>query len=1681
MSDTHATGQHERDAPERRPAPAPASALEEGREGAGPFEAHAASLLAAPPDGAPPRHAAALRRLPSADLRRQFAVGLARRHGNGYLQRVLATAPAAPVSVEPVAPTDDAALLEPDGSSTSAGTDSARARPAEELNSPAQHPSGGASDRAPRGRSGTAPTPDDTVDASAPPAAPTPIAASASSHEPEFVQTAVAEASDDDRVVDPSAAPVGAAPGIALRWAVALPRPPRDGRPGVGPRVDGADAVAIARSPLLVPPNGPVGASGALTAWTTRGPPVARAHGAAQRHPAPSSDARPSPERVGVAPDVMLSQPGDEEEVEADRVAESVLRFAAPPHDGPPPVRRAVPAIHRQCAACDDDAVRRVLRRPTAPVEERLSRAIPLEVATGIDALRGGGEPLPPTERGFFEPRLGVDLGRVRLHTGVEAGTIARAIDARAFAVGTDVAFGPGEYRPGTEAGRRLLAHELVHVVQQGGAPPLRRETQAAPIDAAPTSPPSAEPEDEAATEAGAGVCSVCGRRGTGTCDCGQAFAPAPRLARRAVRTDARRVSVATWPVIAPRRERAAGGGPSAIGCVSSPDLPRVISRRDAAPTVRREDDGSSGWAQGLLDSARGKAASEQQALQGETNGRAGEVEGQGQARTTELEGKGAADGAALEGAGAAQEGQITQDAATQNASVQQQASAQAAQLNAQASTNGAAVQQDGAAATSQLNTDFAALNGEAKSAVAGAEGELGGEASSLQAEGEAGAGQVTNEAAALDGQATAKVAAAKDQTQALVDARTALIAGAQGGKGDPEAIQKSLDDQQHRLDALEGEKGGFGGIEEAAEKIGERATALWKGLTGKAQGLLERAAGIAQSAWGTLQQGWSALQGKAAAALAGVKERATAAWTGLKGAATTAWNGLKSGATAVWTGVKERATAAWSGVKERATAVWNGVKSAADAAWQGVQSVAGPIVAAVGGKVSGIIGSVQGLLGKIGSLLSGAVDSLLGSVRRAASGVVEGLKARAEKAWTAVKSVGGKVWERVKGVGSRVWERVKGVAGRAWEGVKSVAGKAWEGLKNLGTKAWEGLKNLGTKVWDGVKKGWEFVKGKAKQAFDWMKGALQKLKETAKKAIDWLKKKAKDGLDWLKKQLGRLKDLLKRAWEWLKQKWEWLKKKAVIRFCLGDHTLFDPIPIKPRTLFNVSTGRRPVWQGAVVTEAGPIIMTVFVQGDAAGGLLGGTLGPGKLRKMCISLAPLVPRYQGHGELHVPAQAAVGATLTGTLGGNANYFGASGTIEGGLQAPLQARGLGSFQAAGDVVYDRGKFSLDSQARLELCLQALASLDAFARVKVGFEAPPTPGGPPLLPGGGTPLPLGPGGTPLLPGCPGPVSPVSPGGPGGGFTGGGGSSGGGGSAGTFAIGSGGAIESAGLPAPVPATNGGAGGGGGAGGAGGGDGSGGGEGAGGGGNLPVPVPAGPIVPFSPPNPRERILWEGRWNLANWASPQKCWRLQLLAPVRGENGEISEADVTLTLDEVPAAEVLQGMFGAAPPVGTGAPPCPPQPPLPPGPPGPGGPGTGGTDPGCDAQAGFLFKAMIRDGGQPKKGDDSARKLGVRGTDVDVDKEGNVLKNGKGMSTTPNDPKIGPKLRVPIACGGDSKDSLFAIAVDTVKATDGLDVNQDATDHANVTNSRVMPLEEFRNQVKSTAGAWVLKLKGKN
>ncbi|KAF5424621.1 MAG: protein of unknown function (DUF4157) [Candidatus Methanocomedens sp.] len=144
---------------------------------------------------------------------------------------------------------------------------------------------------------------------------------------------------------------------------------------------------------------------------------------------------------------LRINKPGDVYEQEADRVAEQVMRMEEP-------------GVQRQVGEEEETLQSKEIPSQIPEVTPNLEAR--------INAIRGGGQPLPESTRAFFEPRFGHDFSQVRVHMGANAAETARVLNARAFTLGQDVVFGAGQYAPEAGTGQRLIAHELAHVVQQG-------------------------------------------------------------------------------------------------------------------------------------------------------------------------------------------------------------------------------------------------------------------------------------------------------------------------------------------------------------------------------------------------------------------------------------------------------------------------------------------------------------------------------------------------------------------------------------------------------------------------------------------------------------------------------------------------------------------------------------------------------------------------------------------------------------------------------------------------------------------------------------------------------------------------------------------------------------------------------------------------------------------------------------------------------------------------------------------------------------------------------------------------------------------------------------------------------------------------------------------------------------
>jgi hypothetical protein len=145
-------------------------------------------------------------------------------------------------------------------------------------------------------------------------------------------------------------------------------------------------------------------------------------------------------------------------------------------------------SVHRMCAVCEEEQRRQEEETPTQAKRESEAAGPTAGDAGHLTGLEGRGQPLPAAVRSEFEPRFGHDFSDVRLHTDVKAGESAHAFDALAYTYGRHVVFGPGQFDPSSARGRRLIAHELAHVVQQSGSSPpvLQRQGKGGPLDLKP-------------------------------------------------------------------------------------------------------------------------------------------------------------------------------------------------------------------------------------------------------------------------------------------------------------------------------------------------------------------------------------------------------------------------------------------------------------------------------------------------------------------------------------------------------------------------------------------------------------------------------------------------------------------------------------------------------------------------------------------------------------------------------------------------------------------------------------------------------------------------------------------------------------------------------------------------------------------------------------------------------------------------------------------------------------------------------------------------------------------------------------------------------------------------------------------------------------------------------------------
>lgn len=170
-----------------------------------------------------------------------------------------------------------------------------------------------------------------------------------------------------------------------------------------------------------------------------------------------------------------IGVPNDSLEQEADRVADEVMasgiggrNWSLSQMSIDPPLQRKCScggsgSSDGQCSGCKEKEEEALQRKAVGAVESGVAPPIVHEV------LRSPGQPLDRATRDFFEPRFGYDFSRVRIFDDSAAAKSAREVSANAYTVADRIVFDAGKYAPGSHSGRRLLAHELAHVVRQRG------------------------------------------------------------------------------------------------------------------------------------------------------------------------------------------------------------------------------------------------------------------------------------------------------------------------------------------------------------------------------------------------------------------------------------------------------------------------------------------------------------------------------------------------------------------------------------------------------------------------------------------------------------------------------------------------------------------------------------------------------------------------------------------------------------------------------------------------------------------------------------------------------------------------------------------------------------------------------------------------------------------------------------------------------------------------------------------------------------------------------------------------------------------------------------------------------------------------------------------------------------
>ncbi len=172
---------------------------------------------------------------------------------------------------------------------------------------------------------------------------------------------------------------------------------------------------------------------------------------------------------------LVINQPGDRYEQEADRIADQVMRMPEPgivsrsEIAGPLLMKRSCPKCKKKARKRQDEEELLQMKPVSGKGPKRsAAKAAPSSVPPIVhEVLRSSGKPLDESTQSFMEPRFGHDFGKVRIHSDAKAAKAAQEVNSMAYTIGQNVVFGAGQYSPETKDGQKLLAHELAHVIQQ--------------------------------------------------------------------------------------------------------------------------------------------------------------------------------------------------------------------------------------------------------------------------------------------------------------------------------------------------------------------------------------------------------------------------------------------------------------------------------------------------------------------------------------------------------------------------------------------------------------------------------------------------------------------------------------------------------------------------------------------------------------------------------------------------------------------------------------------------------------------------------------------------------------------------------------------------------------------------------------------------------------------------------------------------------------------------------------------------------------------------------------------------------------------------------------------------------------------------------------------------------------